>query len=87
MFQSIPVQIHSSADLNRRPFTALPEKGVCSDSNRTLQPLQEAARKSLETISGMILNRERPKFVTKTVANEKRGLNFESHVDSYRDLP
>ena len=30
-------------------------KGVCSDSNRTAQRLQMAARNSLETMSGMIL--------------------------------
>ena len=32
-------------------------QGVCSDSNRTAQRLQMAARKSFETMSGMILNR------------------------------
>ena len=45
-------------------------KGVCSDSNRTAQRLQMAARKSLETMSGMILNRLQPKFAAKSVANE-----------------
>ena len=45
-------------------------KGVCSDSNRTAQQLQMAARKILETMSGMILNRLQPKFAAKSVANE-----------------
>ena len=42
-------------------------KGVCSDLNRRLQM---AARKSLETMSGMILNQSQPKFAAKLVANE-----------------
>ena len=49
-------------------------KGVCSDSNRTAQRLRMAARKSFETISGMILNRFQPKFAAKSVANEMRCL-------------
>ena len=50
------------------------EKGVCSDSNRTAQRLQMAARKSLETMSGVILNRLQPKFAAKLVANEMQCL-------------
>ena len=49
-------------------------KGVCSDSNRTAQQLQMAARKSLETMSGVILNRLKPKFAAKLVANEMQCL-------------
>ena len=49
-------------------------KGVCSDSNRTAQQLQMAARKSLETMSGVILNRLQPKFAAKLVANEMQCL-------------
>ena len=45
-------------------------KGVCSDSNRTAQRLWMAARKSFETMSGMILNQFQPKFAAKSVANE-----------------
>ena len=45
-------------------------KGVCSDSNHTAQRPRMAARKSLETMSGMILNRFQPKFAAKSVANE-----------------
>ena len=55
----------------------VPGKGVCSDSNRTAQQLQMAARKSLETMSGMILNQLQPKFA-KSIANENA--MFESHV-------
>ena len=43
-------------------------------SNRTAQRLQMAARKSLETISGVILNRLQPKFAAKSVANEMQCL-------------
>ena len=46
-----------AADLSRRPARG---KGVCSDSNWTAQRLQMAARKSLEKMSGMILNRSQP---------------------------
>ena len=59
------------ADLNQRPVS---EKGVCLDLNRTAQRLQMAARKSLETMSGVILNRLQPKFAAKSVANEMRCL-------------
>ena len=45
--------------------------GVCSDSNRTKRQLQIPVRKSLETISRIILSRLQPKFAAKTVANEK----------------
>ena len=58
-----------AADLSRQPVRG---KGVYSDSNRTAQRLQMAARKSLETMSGMILNRLQPKFAAKSVANEMR---------------
>ena len=58
-----------AADLSRRPARG---KGVCSDSNRTAQRPQMAARKILETMSGMILNRLQPKFAAKSVANEMR---------------
>ena len=53
--------------LNRRPVRG---KGVCSDSTRRAHQLQMAGRKSLETMSGMILNRLQPKFAAKSVANE-----------------
>ena len=49
-------------------------EGVCSDSNRTAQQPRMAARKSLETMSGMILNRSQPRFAAKSVANETRCL-------------
>ena len=52
-----------------------PGKGVCSDSNRSAQRLQMAARESLETMSGMIVKRLQPKFAVKLVANEMRYLN------------
>ena len=39
---------------------------------RTAPRLQIAARKSLETMSGMILNRSQAKFTAKSVANEMR---------------
>ena len=45
-------------------------KGVCSDSNRTAQLLQMVARKSLETMSDVILNRLQSTFAAKSVANE-----------------
>ena len=45
-------------------------KGVCSDSNWPAQLLQMAARESLETMSGAILNRLQPKFAAKSVANK-----------------
>ena len=47
-----------------------PGKSVCSDSNWSAQRLQMAARKCLETMSGMILNRSQSKFAVKSVANE-----------------
>ena len=47
-----------------------PGKGVCSDWNRSAQPLQMVARISLETMSGMILKRLHPKLAVKLVANE-----------------
>ena len=56
------------------------EKGFCSDSNQTAQPLQMAARKSLETMSGVILNWLQPKFGAKSVANEMLCLKLESHA-------
>ena len=61
----------SESNLSRRPARG---KGVCSDSNRTAQRLQMAARKSLETMSGMILNRWQAKLAAKSVANEMRCL-------------
>ena len=42
-----------SCTLNQHPVQ---EKGVCSDSDLTVQQLQMAISKSLETMSGMILN-------------------------------
>ena len=39
-----------------------------------------AARKSYETMSGMILNRFQPKFAAKSVANQMQCLNLEGHV-------
>ena len=66
-----------AASLYQRPVLG---KGVCSDSNRTAQRLQMAARKSLETMSGVILNRLQPKFAAKSVANEMLCLKLESHV-------
>ena len=47
--------------------TTCQKKGICSDSNWRAQPV----RKSLETISGVILNQLQPKFAAKTVENEK----------------
>ena len=44
------------------------ETGVCSDSNQTAQQLQMEVCKSLETISGMILNWFKQKFAVKWVA-------------------
>ena len=44
------------------------ERGVCSDSNQTAQQLQMEVCKSLETISGMILNWLKQKFAVKWVA-------------------
>ena len=55
---------------SRSKSTTCPRKGVCSDSNQTAQQLQMAARKSLETMFGMILNWSQPKFAAKLVANE-----------------
>ena len=63
MFRIESCAVCKAADLNLR------EKGVCSDSDETAQPLQVAVRKSLETMSGMILNRLQPKFAAKLVAN------------------
>ena len=50
------------------------EKGVCSDLNQTAKLLQMKVSKSLQAMSGMILNRSQPKFAAKLVANasEKR---------------
>ena len=61
-----------AAYLNRRPIREKGVRpGVCSDSNRrTAQRLQIAARKSLETMSGVILIRLQPKFAVKSVPNE-----------------
>ena len=56
-----------TAGLNWGPIQ---EKGICSDSNRTAQQLQMAARKSLETMSGVILNWLQPNLAAKSVANE-----------------
>ena len=47
---------------------------VSSDLNRTVQWLQMAARKSFETMSGMILNWFQPKFAAKSVAKEMQYL-------------
>ena len=57
---------------NRILCKAVWGKGVCSDSNQTAQLLQMAARKSLETMSGVILSRSQPKFATQSVGNEMR---------------
>ena len=65
--ESNPVKSRRSKILNWRPVRG---KGVCSYLNRTAQWLQMAARKSLETMSGVILNRLQPKFAAKSVANE-----------------
>ena len=51
-----------AAGLNQRPVLG---KGVCSDLNRTAKQLQMAVRKSLETMSGVILNWSQPKFAAK----------------------
>ena len=65
--QHIPIRILcKAAGLYQRPVRG---KGVCSDLNRTAQRLQSAARKSLEMMSGIILNRLQPKFAAKSVAN------------------
>ena len=48
----------------------LSEEKASADSNRTAQRLQMAARKGLETMSGVILNRLQPKVAAKSVANE-----------------
>ena len=53
----------------------VPIFGVCPDSNQTAQRLQMAARKSLETMSGMKLSRLQPKYASKLVANEMLCLN------------
>ena len=42
------------------------KKGIYSNSNLTALPLQMSMCKSLETISGMILNWLKPKFAAKT---------------------
>ena len=69
-----------------------PGKGNCSDSNRTAQQWQTAqrlhmaARKSLETMSGMILNRSQPKFPAKSVANEMQCLNATSFNFWFEDF-
>ena len=62
-----------AADLSWQPVLG---KGVCSDSNETVQQLQMAVLKSLETMSGMFLNQLQPKFAANLIANEI----FESHV-------
>ena len=62
--ESNPVQSSRSKSMT------CPRKGVCSDSNQTAQRLQMAARKSLETMSGVIPNRLQPKFAAKLVAHE-----------------
>ena len=43
-----------------------------------------AVHKSLETISGMILNWSQPKFAARSVADEKQGLKAINHLE---DLP
>ena len=60
-----------AAGLNQRPVRG---KGVCSDLNWTAQQLQMAESKSLETMSGVILNWLQPKFAAKSRANEIRSL-------------
>ena len=45
-----------------------------SEERASAQRLQMATRKSLETMSGVILNQLQPKFAAKTVANEMRCL-------------
>ena len=59
--------LRKEAGLNRRPVRV---KGVCPDSNQRVQQRQMAVRKILETISGMIQNRLKPKFTVKMIANE-----------------
>ena len=59
------------------------ERGVCSDSNQTAQQLQMEVCKSLETISGMILNWLKQKFAVKWVAkwNAMAESNSETSTD------
>ena len=68
------------ADLNWRPVK---EKGICSDSNRTAQRLQMAKRINLETLSGMILNRLKPKVCSQIGC--KWNARFESLVVTSND--
>ena len=56
-----------AAGLNQRPVLG---KGICSDLNRTAQRLHMVARKTLETMSGAILNRSHSKFAAKSITNE-----------------
>ena len=68
MMSIITIQI-----LNKIQITARPSRKAASaiaDSNRTEQQLQMAARKSLETMSGVILNRLQPNFAAKSVVIE-----------------
>ena len=61
-----------AAKLVANEMRPVQDQGVCSDSNRTAQRPQMVARKSFETMSGMILNRFQPKVAAKSVANEMR---------------
>ena len=65
--KSASSESNSVQDLNRWPVL---ENSVCSDFNQTAQQLWMAALKSLETMSGMILNRLQTKFAAKM--NEMR---------------
>ena len=53
------------AELVANEMLPVQGKGVCSDSNRTAQRPLMVERKSLESMSGMILNRFQPKFAAK----------------------
>ena len=54
-----------AADLNQQ---SVHEKGICSDSIQPAHLFQMVVHKSLETVSGMILNWSQPKFAAKSVA-------------------
>ena len=62
------------------------EKGICLDSNQTAQLLQIAMSKSLETMSGLILNWLQ-EFATKVYSQicSKWNAMFESHIETCID--
>ena len=64
------LQIESCAKKQIQINDLSKKKGVCSDLNRLAQLLQMAAGKSLETMSGMILDLLQPKFAAKSASNE-----------------